>query len=251
MGDKLLSGGNLAGASQYYEQLVNDPDTDPEILTDAATMYALLLLKRGDFTGLAATVEQRAGVIDADRLLGDLHRYHANWDLARERYESGLRRAMAGRDAGLVRLFEAELALVDGWTGLRAARPESVEPTGTEWADFALTIADALTLADDDPARATQLLDAADSVATAFGLVEADVTVARAFLAALHGDGAGLDEAAKKLATHAARTGTYASWFHVVNSWRGQDQEAPTVAWLEGPGVPEGWSEVLGRRSSL
>jgi hypothetical protein len=184
--------------------------------------------------------------------LGDTYRYHARWAEAAGHYERGLAEARAQADEGLVRLFETELALVDGWTGVD---PRLRQPTdmadGEPWTQVGRLIAAALFKADTQPNDARTELDLAAEMASTFGLAEgtADVLVARAFLAAVEQDDDSLRDAHAQLREYVSQTATYASWLQVIETWSGQVRDSSyQVQWIKPSTSLAAWQRVVAER---
>jgi hypothetical protein len=252
-GGSYLSAGRIDRAEDIYRTILQDPPRSP-IVREARTMYALSMLRRGDFVALEDFARQNADELDIFRISGDVHRLNAHWDVARDLYRQGLARAEADRRIGLVHLFRAELALVDGWTG-RHDPTQWTARTADDfvgaWSVVSGYIGQALFHVTTDVERARESLALADEVAATFGLREAsaDVVVARAFLAAVHGDAAELSRMSATLEEWTTSSGTYASWLQVVRLWEtGTPLSDGAVHWVAGAG--EAWRDTLSARQA-
>ena len=251
----LLNLDELRRAADAYAEVVSADDVPLDIAVHAQTMFALVQLKRGRFRELVALVEDPESKADAHRLMGDVLRYNARWAEASVHYEHGLAASMGSGDLGLERLYRAELALVDGWTGRSdPARRKRPDDTGNSaWGAVTHLIAQALYEAGRDPHTARRLLDDADRAARGHGVHEAaaDVAVARGFVAALHHDARELATAVGAVDEYTHAAGAHASWTAVLRWWAGQDPRMPSVDWLDGPeGARNAWVRTLDERRS-
>ena len=235
----LLSAGENARAETLFRELLSE-GTRADLSSETQTMYSLMLLKRGAFVDLEEYIAANGDAVDIFRLKGDIHRLNAQWSLAHDQYMLGLARAQERHDVGLMRLFEAELALVDGWSGTADPRrwASDTDQKSEPWPEVSRIIAEALYVSTHDRTESERLLDEAEAIAASFGLADgvADVLIARSFLAALYGAPEQLAKLFADITERVNLSGTHANWLDVVRLWSGGAPEATsTVQWLGGP----------------
>ncbi|KQV69504.1 hypothetical protein ASC64_06560 [Nocardioides sp. Root122] len=249
----LLNAGEVRAAADAYSDIISDGVLPSDVAVHVHTMFALVLLKTGRFQELVALAEHPDSRVDLHRVLGDVTRYHARWDEARSHYERGLADSMASGDLGLERLYRAELALVDGWTGRSdpRLRKRPDDEDASAWGAVTHLVAQALFEAGREPVEAHRLLDEAAAAAGGYGVTEGrvDVAVARGFVAAVHDDGPGLERALRAVDDHVGDTGAHGFWVIVLRWWSQDDAMAESVDWISGNlAARDAWRATLERR---
>ena len=238
--DALLSIGRIAEATEIYSEVVASRQTPADVASEAKTMFALTLLKRGSFTDLARMATSDPSSVNSPRLLGDVYRSNARWSDSTAQYSSGLLRAESGRDSGLSALFRAELALVEGWTGKTDPshwadlEVEELEP----WSRSAHYLARALYNAELDSTYPNECIRKAEEIATDFEMndVLLDIFMVRAMVAAMHDDTPGILRERDRILDNIGQRSEYLYRADVVGWWAGYSISYCTagIQWLDG-----------------
>jgi tetratricopeptide (TPR) repeat protein len=252
--DALLSAGDVSAAEDTYQQILASPPTVGPLLTDTKTMFALTLLRRSAFAELKDFADANSEEVNASRIRGDVYRSNAMWTEARLEYQAGLNDARKAADIGLQRLFLAELALVDGWSGDSdpAQWFEFANDEAELWTRCSMLLASSLFQARSDPDSANALLAEASDLAENFEMadVRLDIVMVRAFIATLANDHRRLSEEIAEFGRHRDRVPGYDHWRQILHWWHGDEATDSEVQWLGGAKqARQRWDETRQRQS--